>query len=181
MLILASSSPTRAKILRDYGVKFKQFFFNYDESKIDKKFKPNIYVQKVVLAKKEQFLSQNPDLKNILFVDSVVTCDNKILGKAKDEAEAKKMLELQSANIVKIVTSMLFLGEKFSLNNVSSTRYQFTKFDPIDLEKYLKSGDWQGKAGAMTIENFNKKYIITQQGNTTNAMGLNLELLKAFL
>lgn len=181
MIILASSSVTRAKVLRDHGVKFEQVSFNYDESGIDKNLPPHIYVQKIVAAKKEQFLKANENVKNVVFADSVVVCDGKILGKAKDKQEALKMLQMQSGSTARIVTAMIFLGEKFELFNVSFAEYKFAKFDEADLQNYLSGDLWQGKAGAMTIENFNKKYILSQNGETSTAMGLNVKILKAFL
>ena len=181
MIILASSSVTRAKVLQDHGVKFEQVFFDYDESGVDKNLPPHVYVQKIVAAKKEQFLKANDGVKNVVFADSVVVCGGKILGKAKDEQEALKMLQMQSGNVARIVTAMIFLGEKFELFNVSFAEYKFAKFDEADLQNYLSGDLWQGKAGAMTIENFNKKYILSQNGETSTAMGLNVKILKAFL
>ena len=181
MIILASSSVTRAKVLRDHGVKFEQVFFDYDEGGVDKNLPPHIYVQKIVAAKKEQFLKANENAKNVVFADSVVVCGGKILGKAKDEKEALKMLQIQSGSTARIVTAMIFLGEKFELINVSFAEYKFAKFDEADLQNYLSGDLWQGKAGAMTIENFNKKYILSQNGETSTAMGLNAKILKAFL
>ena len=181
MIILASSSVTRAKVLRDHGVKFEQVFFDYDEGGVDKNLPPHVYVQKIVAVKKEQFLKANENTKNVVFADSVVVCSGKILGKAKDEQEALKMLLMQSGNVAKIVTAMIFLGEKFELFNVSFAEYKFAKFDEADLHNYLSGDLWQGKAGAMTIENFNKKYILSQNGETSTAMGLNVKILKAFL
>ena len=180
MIVLASSSPTRANLLKNAGIEFEQISCSFDESKIAKSLKPEIYVQNVVKAKKEQFLKANGELFNLLFADSCVACGDQILGKAKDENEALDMLNLQSGNECSVYTAMIFVG-KFELINVSKTTYKFAKFDEQDLEKYLKNGDWQGKAGAMTIENFNKKYIISQHGETSTAMGLNLKILKAFL
>ena len=156
MIILASSSVTRAKVLQDHGVKFEQVFFDYDEGGVDKNLPPHVYVQKVVAAKKEQFLKAN-------------------------EKEAFKMLKMQSENTARIVTAMIFLGEKFELFNVSFAEYKFAKFDEADLQNYLSGDLWRGKAGAMTIENFNKKYILSQNGETSTAMGLNVKILKAFL
>ena len=181
MIILASSSVTRAKVLQDHGVKFEQVFFDYDEGGVDKNLPPHVYVQKIVAAKKEQFLKANENVKNVVVADSVVVCDGKILGKAKDEKEAFKMLQMQSGNVARIVTAMIFLGEKFELFNVSFAEYKFAKFDETDLQNYLSGDLWQGKAGAMTIENFNKKYILSQNGETSTAMGLNMKILKAFL
>ena len=181
MIILASSSVTRAKVLQDHGVKFEHVFFDYDESGVDKNLPPHIYVQKIVAAKKEQFLKANENVKNVVFADSVVVCGGKILGKAKDKKEALKMLQMQSGNVARIVTAMIFLGDKFELINVSFAEYKFAKFDEADLQNYLSGDLWQGKAGAMTIENFNKKYILSQNGETSTAMGLNVKILKAFL
>ena len=96
MIFLASSSQTRAKILKQSGVNFEQIFFNYDEDGVDKNLPPHVYVQKIVAAKKEQFLKANENVKNVVFADSVVVCGGKILGKAKDEKEAFKMLQMQS-------------------------------------------------------------------------------------
>ncbi|WP_107953254.1 septum formation inhibitor Maf [Campylobacter concisus] len=180
MITLASSSPTRANLLKEAGINFTQFFFQFDEGKIEKNVKPEIYVQNVVKAKKEQFLKENIGLKNLLFADSCVACGDKILGKAKDEKEAIAMLNLQSGNECSVYTAMIFLGE-FELINVSKTTYKFKKFNEHDLNEYIKNNEWQGKAGAMTIENFNKKYIISQHDETSTAMGLNLKILKAFL
>ena len=56
-----------------------------------------------------------------------------------------------------------------------------TKFDENELEIYIKSGDWRGKAGAMMIEGFNKKFILAQDGMSSTARGLSAEILKAFL
>ena len=181
MIILASSSVTRAKVLRDHGVKFEQVFFDYDEGGVNKNLPPHVYVQKIVTAKKEQFLKANENIKNVVFADSVVVCGGKILGKAKDEQEALKMLQMQSGSTARIVTAMIFLGEKFELFNVSFAEYKFAKFDEADLQNYLSGDLWRGKAGAMTIENFNKKYILSQNGETSTAMGLNVKILKAFL
>ena len=181
MIILASSSVTRAKVLQDHGVKFEQVFFDYDESGVGKNLPPHVYVQKIVTAKKEQFLKENDGVKNVVFADSFVVCDGKILGKAKDEKEELEMLKMQSGNVARIVTAMIFLGEKFELINVSFAEYKFAKFDEADLQNYLSGDLWRGKAGAMTIENFNKKYILSQNGETSTAMGLNVKILKAFL
>ncbi|WP_169779474.1 septum formation inhibitor Maf [Campylobacter curvus] len=181
MIILASSSPTRAKILTENGINFEQISFEFDESKISKDRAPHIYVQMVVKAKKEQFFKTYLHAKNVLFADSCVACEGEILGKAADENEASDMLWLQSGKVCSVFSAMIFTGENFELLNVSETAYEFDKFSRDDVQSYLESGEWRGKAGAMTIENFNKKYIISQQGETSTAMGLNVKILKAFL
>ena len=51
----------------------------------------------------------------------------------------------------------------------------------VDLSYAINYIDMVGEAGAMMIEGFNKKYIVSQKGNTSTAMGLNAEILKAYI
>lgn len=179
MIILASSSLTRAKILKNAEIDFKQISANFDES-IVKKQNPWSYSYEVAMAKKEQFFKIY-DLKNVLFADSSVICENEILGKAENDEVAEKMLNLQSENLVSVVTSMIFIGENFTFSNISVASFEFLKFPADEIKKYIESGDYKGKAGAMMIEGFNKKFIKSQKGFTSTAMGLSVEILKRYL
>lgn len=180
MIYLVSSSQTRVKLLKEYNIKFKQINFNYDETGV-KKDDPISYAYKVVSLKQKQFKSFNNELKNLLFADSCVVVDEKIFGKAKNDDEAIYMLEKQSNNFASIISAFIFEGDKKSIVNLSITTYKFAKFDKKDIDEYIKNKTYLGKAGAMMIEGFNKKYIISQKGNTSTAMGLNIEALKAYL
>ncbi|CAD7287577.1 dTTP/UTP pyrophosphatase [Campylobacter majalis] len=180
MIILASSSATRAKILQDSGIDFQQISFDFDESMIDKNQAPNKYVLNVVRSKKEQFFKAHNQYKNVLFADSCVVCDGKILGKARDENHARKLIKMQSNNTASVVTAMIYIGD-YELISVSETKFRFSEFKDSDIKEFIRSGECMGKAGAMMIEGFNKKYIISQQGTTQNAMGLDVRILKAFL
>lgn len=179
-MILASSSITRAKILKEANITFLQIPFNYNETKI-KKIDPLTFTYDVVRLKKSEFLSANKDLKDdILFADSCVVCENKILTKAKSDEEAYDMLILQSNNKVSVISSFIYLGKKEIINS-SITTFKFLEFKKIDIKNYIDKKEYLNKAGAMSIEGFNKKYILSQTGNTSTAMGLNIEILKAFL
>lgn len=181
MIILASSSPTRAQILEQSGVNFRQISFEFDESAILLDCEPQIYVQRVVQAKKRQFLAAHSELKNVLIADSCVAADGQILGKAKDETHARHMLNLQSGANASVFSAFVFVGEQFEILNVSEAAYKFAPFPKAELDAYIASGQWRGKAGAMMIEGFNSKFIISQKGNQSTAMGLNIEQLRAFL
>ncbi|NLY04216.1 MAG: septum formation inhibitor Maf [Campylobacter sp.] len=180
MVNLISSSTSRAKILDNFGIDFKQIPFRYDETLVLKK-DPFTYSYCVTKLKEEQFLSTYDNMTNLLFADSSVIVKGKIYGKAKDEDSAYTMLKAQSGNISSIVSSFIYITSKFRVENTSITTYKFSDFDESDLKDYIKSGECFNKAGAMMIEGFNKKYIISQKGNTSTAMGLNAEILKAYL
>lgn len=180
MLILASSSQTRAEILRKEGTQFRQICFDYIEN-IPKNLPPQKYVLQIVLSKQAQFLDVYKDLDEILFADSIVFAGGEILTKAKNQRQAAYMLQAQSGKNASVFTAMIFKSAKFNLISVNETAFEFSEFEQNDLNFYLKSKQWQGKAGAMMIEGFNKKYIKSQKGSTNNAKGLNSEILKAFL
>ncbi|MDQ1337673.1 MAG: nucleoside triphosphate pyrophosphatase [Campylobacterota bacterium] len=65
--------------------------------------------------------------------------------------------------------------------DISKTDYIFREFDLDDIENYLASGDWRGKAGACMVEGFCKRYIKEVKGFESTAMGLNTDLLKTYL
>jgi len=67
------------------------------------------------------------------------------------------------------------------MSDVSATYYHFEKFDPKELEKYLESNLWDGKAGGCMVEGFCKKYIKSVHGYESTAMGLSVERLMPWL
>ncbi len=178
---LASSSPTRAKLLSDAGFEFVQESVEFDEESI-KATSPKNFVYLATVGKYEANLKAF-GFKDypLLVADTVVTSQNKILRKAKDVEDAKKILLTQSGNVTSIVTCMIYHSKKQKIVDISQTDYIFEKFDEQDLENYLQSGEWKGKAGACMVEGFCKKYIKEVRGFESTAMGLNTEILSAFL
>lgn len=181
MLRLASSSITRAELLRAAGISFIQESIDFDEDSIQAS-SPKNFVYQATLGKYhvnfEKFgCSDYP----LLVADTVVTAQGKILRKAKDEADARAILETQSGSEVAIITCMIYKTPKIELIDISSTHYFFDNFDPQEVEKYLRSGDWRGKAGACMVEGFCKPYIREVRGFESTAMGLSTEVLKPFL
>jgi len=103
------------------------------------------------------------------------------LRKAKDETEARDILMTQSGNITSIITCMIYHSKEKKIIDISTTDYIFDEFDEDNLDKYLNSGIWRGKAGACMVEGFCKNYIKEVRGYESTAMGLNTEILKRFV
>ena len=175
MLILCSSSSTRAKLLKKYRIKFIQKSCNFDEEQI----KTNDPYEFVVLASLGKFKECIKCFRNedIVSADTIVTDGVKILRKAKNKEEARKILLAQSGKAIKIVTSMWIRFEGQIFGRVDETIYKFKEFDKGDLENYLDSNEWVGKAGACMVEGFCKKYIESVKGYESTAMGLCVEEL----
>ncbi len=179
-LILASNSPTRAKILKNSGIEFSQTGVDFDEDSLDYK-KPKDFVYHATKGKMETYLSKY-DLKTpVLCADTVVCADDLILRKAKNRDDARKILSRQSGNSVSILTCMIYKSKKMEFIDLSVAKYLFFPFDASELEVYLESNEWKGKAGACMVEGFCKKYIKQVIGLQSTAMGLSIERLMPFL
>jgi septum formation protein len=181
MIRLASSSITRAELLSAAGIPFLQESLDFDEDSIIAP-TPKNFVYQATLGKYRVNLEKFGCADYPLLVaDTVVTVQGKILRKAKDEADARMILETQSGSEVAIITCMIYKTPRLELLDISSTHYFFDIFDPKEVERYLQSGEWKGKAGACMVEGFCKPYIREVRGFESTAMGLCTEVLKPFL
>jgi septum formation protein len=181
MIHLASNSQSRALLLKKFGIDFVQKSPFYDEDKI----KTNSAKEFVYIASKgkmdaaiKEFGLEIP----LLCADSVIVAtDGTILRKAKNMEDARHILKMQSGSTISILSSLHFKTKEFLFTNISATHYHFDVFEDADLEEYLKSGLWQGKAGGCMVEGFCKKYIKEVDGFESTAMGLQVEVLQEWL
>ncbi len=181
MIRLASSSLTRAKLLEDSGVAFIQESIDFDEDAIVAS-SPKNFVYQATLGKYEaNFKAFGIQEYPLLVADTVVTSQNQILRKAKCIDDARNILMTQSGNITSIITCMIYHSQEMKIIDISQTDYIFAEFDQEKLEEYLQSGEWRGKAGACMVEGFCKAYIQEVKGYESTAMGLSVEVLKAFM
>ncbi len=179
-LILASTSPTRAMLLSQFGISFTQVAINFDEDVIWTTI-PKDFVYLATKGKLEAYLSSYHDSNPVLCADTVICTNEEILRKAKNREEAREILLKQSGNDVRIITCLIYKSAHKDFIDISETRYIFLPFATQKLEAYLDSGDWEGKAGACMVEGFCKQYIKKVEGFESTAMGLSVERLLPFL
>lgn len=181
MVRLASNSETRAMLLKQFGIEFVQSGVDFDEDGIKaetaKSFVYQATIGKYQAALKKFDFNEMP----IIVADTVVTSQNKILRKAYSIDEARETLLTQSGSRTSIITCQVYKSSKLELIDISATHYDFEKFDNEDLEKYLFSNEWRGKAGACMVEGFCKRYIKAVHGLESTAMGLSVERILPFL
>lgn len=183
MLVLASNSISRANLLKTAKIDFRQVSFDYDEN-LDKNILPFLYVQKIVLEKERQFLSAlTKDFQNqsLLFADSIVCVDEKILTKARDKKEAYEMLALQNGKYASILSAFLLVKPEKRVFSLSKTTLYFKNFDENALKDYVENDLYKGKAGCIMCEGFHQNFITQQVGNLSTALGLDIQTLKAYL
>ena len=181
MIRLGSNSPTRALILKNFKIDFIQNGGDFDEDSILTT-NPKSFCYEATKGKFDELYKKfGIDDMPLLVADSVVTCEGKLLRKAKDLTDAKNMLELQSGNKTSVITCMIYKSKEKEIIDISVTTYEFSTFNKDHMQEYLNSGECFGKAGAIMVEGFCKPYIKNVIGYESTAMGLCAEKLKQFM
>jgi len=181
VIYLCSSSSTRASLLKRFGIEFIQKVPRYDEDQITETVpKDFVYLAgkgKLEAAQKE-FGLDCP----LLTADTVIASESgEILRKAKNIEDARRILEIQSGSAIAIITSLHYKAKHIYFTDTSATYYRFASFPPLEIERYLQSALWEGKAGACMVEGFCKPYIQEVRGMESTAMGLQVEKLLPWL
>ena len=168
-------------LLRDAKIPFIQESVDFDEDALVAS-SPKNFVYQATRGKFEaNYRAFGCSDYPLLVADTVVTSQGQILRKARCIDDARNILMTQSGSVTSIVTCMIYKTPRLELLDISSTDYLFADFDPEDLEAYLQSGTWRGKAGGCMVEGFCKPYIKEVRGYESTAMGLSVEVLKPFL
>ncbi|MFT7823620.1 MAG: septum formation inhibitor Maf [Sulfurimonas sp.] len=177
LVCLCSASESRALLLRKFGIEFIQKVPEYDEEQITTEAAKD-FVYTASKGKLEAAVREFGLEMPLLCADTVITAeDGLILRKPKDINEARRILEIQSGSRISIISSVHYRSRTLLFSDISATHYRFAPFDKEELEAYLESGLWQGKAGGCMVEGFCKKYILSVKGYESTAMGLQVETL----
>jgi septum formation protein len=181
MIHLCSNSQSRALLLKQFGIDFIQKAPEYDEEQITTTIAKD-FVYTASKGKMEAAVKEFGLELPLLCADSVImAADGTILRKAKDVEDARRILSIQSGSTISIVSSLHYRTKELLLVDTSATHYHFAPFEEDDLEAYLESGLWRGKAGGCMVEGFCKKYIRSVDGYESTAMGLQVEVLLPWL
>ncbi|PAF42974.1 septum formation inhibitor Maf [Helicobacter sp. 11S03491-1] len=180
MIILASNSPIRAKLLQKFGISFIQKPLDFDEDSLQTTI-PQNFAYLATMGKYKKALQNFGYQTPILAADTVVSVAGILQRKAKNKIQAQSYLESQSNQTIEIITCMMYRTTKLEFIDISSTRYQLKNFDKKHLHNYLASKEWMGKAGCVMIEGFHKSYIKSQTGLESTALGLSIEKILPFL
>jgi septum formation protein len=176
-LVLASASPRRAEILRAIGWPFEALPANIDESRHDHE-DATAYVKRLALTKAEVVTPRVPGT-TVVGADTVVVVDGEILGKPRDEEDARRMLRLLQGRWHQVLTGVAVfngnVGQPRVAHEVTEVRFAEMKEDEIGW--YLDSGEPMDKAGAYAIQGRRARFIKGIKGDYSNVVGLPVRLL----
>jgi septum formation protein len=173
-LILASASPRRRELLQSVGLALAVEPVDLDESVRDGEPARN-YAARVAGEKCDAAVARlGPGPLAVLAADTVVVIAGQILGKAADATEAAAMLQRLAGYRHEVLTAYRIRHGERMVERVVSTFVTFRSLDGKEVEAYVASGEWRGKAGAYAIQGIAGSFVTEVRGSFTNVVGLPL-------
>jgi len=178
-LVLASASPRRRELIARLGIVPSGITpADIDETPRLREI-PRDYV--IRMAREKALAVASADAQ-VLSGDTVVALGRRILPKAEDEATARRCLTLMSGRRHRVLSAVALLAPDGTLRErLSETIVRFKPLSSTEIEAYLASGEWHGKAGGYAIQGCAEALIAWIAGSHSGVMGLPLFETRALL
>jgi septum formation protein len=175
-LVLGSTSPRRAELLKQIGLEFRTLKPAIDEH-VAADESARDYVSRMSNEKYSALIQVN-ELRSdevLLTADTIVVSENEILGKPLDEADAARMLRKLSGQQHQVLTSVT-IGKKGEHNHqfIVETNVHFRTLTDKEIADYWATGEPADKAGAYGIQGIGTIFVEAIAGSYTNVVGLPL-------
>ncbi len=168
-LILASQSPRRRELLGLMKLPFEVRAADIDET-MDPSAAPFEEVARVSRLKALAVPREPGDV--VVAADTIVVCENEVLGKPRDEAEAFRMLRLLSGRSHQVMTGMTVLGDDTIISHTEVTDITFRPLSDGEIRAYIATAEPMDKAGAYGIQGGAALFAADMRGDYYNVMGL---------
>lgn len=194
-IYLASRSPRRRELLRQIGVSFELIPLREGAARgadVDETPHPgevaDDYVLRVACDKARAaagvVAARRVVARPVLAADTTVVCDAEILGKPANAADAARMLGLLAGRSHRVLTAVAVAADGKLETRVSESRVWFRALDPVEIRRYVATGEPGDKAGAYAVQGMAAAFITRIDGSYSGIMGLPLaetaELLRSF-
>ena len=171
-LVLASASPRRRELLARLGLTPAAINPADIDETPHKGELPRDYAKRMAREKAQAAASGDG---HVLAGDTVVAAGRRILPKAEDEATARKCLELLSGRRHRVLSAIALRAPDGALRErLSETVVMFKRLSSAEIDAYLVSGEWEGKAGGYAIQGIAEGLISRIQGSHSGVVGLPL-------
>ena len=177
-IVLASGSPRRLGLLHQAGIEPDSLMPSAVDEMPKKGELPRVLATRLARAKAEAALhtvSSDEELRNayVLAADTVVAVGRRVLPKAELLDEAAQCLRLLSGRSHRVYTGVCLVTPKQAYRQrLVETRVRFKRLSKDDLEAYLASGEWRGKAGGYAVQGLAGAFVVKIVGSYSNIVGL---------
>ncbi|MEK6676132.1 MAG: Maf family protein [Planctomycetota bacterium] len=178
-LILASISPRRRELLAGAGYQFQVIAPRHDEPVLPPtSMLPAAHAEAISYFKAKSVAELVPQ-GFIIAADTVVCLNNALFGKPVNRSDAKKMLQALMGTTHHVITGLTLMdahsGTRFIQHDVTAVTMRH--LSESEIEEYLDTNSWQGKAGSYGIQDEHDPFVAEIRGSFTNVVGLPMELL----
>ncbi len=190
VLILASSSPQRARLLREANYQFRVVVPSPKaECGVCSRESPAELAMRLAYQKAADVaerLPREPTWRDstaaIVACDTVCECLGQTLGKPSDRNHARQMLQLLSGREHHVYSGLCVwsVATGRPALRVATTTLRMDRLGEAQIEEYLSSGQWEGKAGAFGYQD-RAGWLHIVEGSESNVIGLPMELLEEML
>ena len=177
-IILASKSVDRTELLNRIGIPFDVLASDIDEEKFKKRISdPILLVKELAKAKLlnvKDKLSERNSQALIIAADTVVELNGVIIGKAKNPEEAYKMIQNLMGKTHNLITGIAITNtaDPKIIFDHDITSVEFLTLSDAEIDNYVKTNEWKGRAGAYSINDKASLFISKINGSSSNVIGL---------
>ncbi len=182
-LILASTSPRRAQLLREAGYTFEIVTPPYDDTEHSLDHLPAHLAAPALAQLKAASVADTLPRGLVLGCDTLIALDDHRIGKPADAADARRILNILLGVTHQVVTAVCLIDCASRRQHIFTDIADVTipALPPGELDRYLASGDWRGKAGGYNLAELQRRWGITVSGDPTTVIGLPMKRLAAEL
>ena len=171
-LVLGSASPRRQELLAQIGVIPSDIRPADIDETPQKAELPLSYARRITVNKLQAIDHAEDEI--VLCADTVVAVGRRILGKPTDEAQAIEYLKLLSGRRHRVITAVGLKTKDCVIEKQVTTAVKFKVLSDVELSNYIRSNEWQGKAGAYAIQGIAAAFIPWISGSYSSVVGLPL-------
>ena len=179
-IILASSSPRRKELLELVGVKPEIIIPQADETPLANE-SVEAFLRRVTIAKGSSVYQEDLADSLIISSDTIVLLNGRMIGKPRDPADARVILQELSGHMHEVWTGVAVFSNGDILYDVSKTRVYFNSISDGELDFYLENEHYMDKAGAYAIQGKASVFIERIDGCYFNVMGFPLNMFYRML
>ena len=175
-IVLASKSPRRRKMFEELKIEHSLWDGEVDESSVKEEIKNLSPRKQVELLSKAKAEGCFDDIKDsgtlIIAADTIVALKSDILGKPKDDDDARKMLRSMSNTTHYVYSGVCAIYNGKTVTSSEKTKIKFRKITDKEIERYIETGEHKDKAGSYGIQEKGGYFVESVSGDINNVVGL---------
>ncbi|MCO6436639.1 MAG: septum formation protein Maf [Phycisphaerae bacterium] len=182
-LILASASPRRAQLLRDHGFSFDMVVPPFEEPVALPGVDDPVELARRLSVLKAESARGVVQRGVILAGDTIAALGHRVFGKAENRDDARRILTAITAATHRVITAVTLLDAESGRSRTEHavTEVTMRALSEQEMQEYLDSGAWIGKAGAYGIQDHGDRFVTRLDGSFSNVVGLPVEIVVEML